>query len=234
MYGLSYFMSFLLILGKKCVSNVFENIFYDIIKTGGTMMKKCIWCKTDIDIDAVVCPNCKRPQKKKTNSGIVVAIIVFVILGFVLMIDAAISSNEKDKTEKETEKNIGDELICDKYKVVINEYKIKTGSIDSFYKVPDGQEWIGIIITATNTSDDDVSVYASDFKLTNSNGEIIDNDTITYNVWGDYTTFSGELAPGGTKTGYIAYSNTNTDNSDLKIKFECGLFQSGEYIIPLK
>ena len=134
----------------------------------------------------------------------------------------------------DVEKNIGEELICSDYKVVINEYKIKTGAIDSFYQVPEGTEWIGLIVTATNTSDDEVNINSSSFELTNSNGEILTYDVLSYKVYGNYDTLGGTLAPGGTKTGYINFSNNNTYNNNLTVKFKCGFWGSGSYIVKLK
>lgn len=193
--------------------------------------KKCIFCKSEIDREATVCPVCKREQAKK--SGVQKLAIIFVLLILVIFI-AFIMSVDENGLEENIQKNVGDELVCDKYKVVVNEFKFKTGSIDSFQKVPDGTEWIGIIVTATNTSEENINVYSSNFEITNSNGEILEYDAISYKVWGNYDTFGGELAPGGTKTGYIAFTNPNTDNSNLTLKFKCGTWQSGSYIIPLK
>lgn len=195
-------------------------------------MKKCIFCKSDIDEQAIICPVCKREQKKKSALGVVISITIVIVLFCVFV--ATIMSVGESNLEENVQKAIGDELICENYKMVVNEFKFKTGSIDSWQEVPKGTEWIGIIVTATNTSDENVNIYPSNFEITNSNGEIIKYNVISYKVWGNYETLGGELAPGGTKTGYVSFSNTNTDNSNLTLKFKCGTWQSGSYLIPLK
>jgi predicted nucleic acid-binding Zn ribbon protein len=203
-------------------------------------MKKCKFCKTEIEDDAKVCYSCQREQKSGNPIMIifVVALILFVLIPNAKKLVVSFKKDVlKDVGLKENiPKNIGEELICKDYKVVVESYKYKTGDIDSYWEVPSGTEWIGIIATATNTSSDNIDVYSSNFSITNSNGEILRNDVISYDVWGNYDVFSGELAPNGTKTGYIAFSNTNKDNTNIKLKFDCDTFSSsaGSYVINLK
>ena len=121
-------------------------------------------------------------------------------------------------------KKIGEEFICQEFKeysITVNSYKFKTGSIDSYQKIPDGEEWVGIIVTVKNKGEDEMQFSENSFNLINSNGEIIKPDAFTYDVWGIERLNNVTLSTGGTKTGYIAFSNSNTDNSNLKLEFVC-------------
>lgn len=198
--------------------------------------------KKSVNKKYYVCQNCGHTFNsfnqliaKDNNAGKnITAISSIIIIIFCVIVAVAISTMDDSDLQKNVSKNIGEELICNKYKVVINSFNLKTGSIDSFQEVPSGTEWIGIIVTATNTSEEDVSINSSNFKIVNSNGEILNYDVISYKVWGNYDTLGGKLAPGGTKTGYVSFSNTNTDNSNLTLNFKCGTWQNGSYSIPLK
>lgn len=140
------------------------------------------------------------------------------------------------------QKNIGDELSCSEYKkytVTVDRFDFKTGSIDSFTKVPDGQEWVGIIVTVKNNGDEEMQYNVNTFNLINSNGERISPDNLTWNVWGVNKMDNVKLVAGGTSTGYIAFSNSNTDNSNLKLEFVCDRdsfisTDATRYEIPLK
>lgn len=118
-------------------------------------------------------------------------------------------------------KNIGDELICKNYSIKIENFDYKTGEISDFQKIPDGEEWIGIIATVTNTSDKKITFHYSDINIINSNGEIIKPDTLTYKVWNADALGSPELAAGGFKTGYVAFSNSSVDNSNITLEIKC-------------
>lgn len=124
------------------------------------------------------------------------------------------------------QKSIGEELTCseyEKYSVTVDSYGIKTSNdyIGDYIKVPDGEEWIGIIVTVRNDGDDEMQFSVNNFNLINSNGEVIKPDMGTWNVWGTNKMDNVKLKPGGTSTGYIAFTNKNTDNSNIKLEFIC-------------
>ena len=50
---------------------------------------------------------------------------------------------------------------------------------------------------------------------------MVKNSWLTYNVWGVELLNSPKLASGGTKTGYVDFTNNNTDNSNLTLKVDC-------------
>ena len=121
-------------------------------------------------------------------------------------------------------KNIGDELQCseyEKYTVTVDRYDFKTGDIDSYHTIPDGHEWIGVVVTVKNMGEDEMQVHVDNFNIINSNGERIKPDTLTYNVWGINPLDNVNLVSGGTSSGYINFSNNSQDNSNLKLEFVC-------------
>lgn len=108
-----------------------------------------------------------------------------------------------------------------KYHINIKDLKLKHGRIDSIWVVEKGQEYIGVIFKATNTSDDDVYISSSDFKLINSNGEELSPCIPMVKIWDNYDYLCGtKLVKGGTKTGIVVFKNPNTNNSNLIFKME--------------
>ena len=63
-------------------------------------MKKCKYCKSEINEEAIVCPICKRNQNQRRNINIAIIIIgvifIIVILSFI--------GKEVDKTEDHLDK----------------------------------------------------------------------------------------------------------------------------------
>lgn len=60
-------------------------------------MKKCKYCKTEIDAKAKICPNCKKKQGPK------IGLIIFIIIIAIFIIGIATSGNDKKtKIEKFT------------------------------------------------------------------------------------------------------------------------------------
>lgn len=107
------------------------------------------------------------------------------------------------------------------YHTNIRDLRPKHGRIDSVWKVESGHEYIGVILKATNTSDEDVYIYSSDFKLINSNGEELSPCVPMVKIWDKYDYLAGtKLVKGGTKTGIIIFNNPNTNNSNLVFKME--------------
>lgn len=69
-------------------------------------MKKCKYCKSEINEEAIVCPICKRNQNQRRNINIVIIIIgvifIIVILSFI--------GKEVDKTKDEIDRINGNSV----------------------------------------------------------------------------------------------------------------------------
>ena len=187
-------------------------------------MKRCNVCQTECAVNAKFCGKCgyRFPEQKKKGDKLGTLIKIIAIFAFIAIVGYVIN-NMGDSTYQAS---IGEELKCFDYTITIDDFKFKTGSIDSYHEVPKGTEWIGLIVTAKNTSDNDVAISSSKFEVINSNGEILKYDAFSYKVYGNYDTLGAKLAPGGSKTGYISFSNTNTDNSNLIVVFKCGAWDN--------
>ena len=192
--------------------------------------KKCLYCKSDIDKDASICPNCKKKQKGKSTTKDNIIIIIVIIISICVLASLYSPSEKETKPKYDTEKvyNVGDTLICPNFEIVVKkaEIKKKGTKVDS-YTVIDDPEWIGVTLSIKNISESTKTFYGSDVNLINSNGEVLDHDWMTYKIWGSEILNSPELIAGGTKTGYIQFSNNNTDNSNLILNIDCntGLFE---------
>lgn len=136
----------------------------------------------------------------------------------------------KNKTTKKTTSDaskhykVGESLSCKYFEVKLEDFSIKPkGTSLGYYLTINDPEWIGVILTVKNI--DDVGVhtfYTSQAEIKNSNGEFIEHSALTYDLWGDYMPLdSPELAPGGVKTGYIQFANSNQDNESLELKIDC-------------
>lgn len=134
-------------------------------------------------------------------------------------------STNQTSTDNNAEKtyHIGDTVQCENYKLKLVKYKVKKRGtrIDSF-TVVDSPEWIALILKVTNTTDNErITFYNSDIELENSNGEILKKSAYYYKIWGYEYLDSPELNPGGYKTGFIQFVNTNTNNKNLKMRLIC-------------
>ena len=71
-------------------------------------------------------------------------------------------------------------MDCGDYIARVEQVMMKTGKIDSIQSVPDGHEWIGLIVTVKNTSAEEQTIYNDDFEIINSNGERLKHSVIVY------------------------------------------------------
>ena len=196
------------------------------------MEKYCADCGKELIKNADFCIGCGRKisnsqevkhntNKKNNSQKYLVLPIIIVTLTFLLFIIMVMIDITYPEQEKIIESKIGEELLCEDYKVIINSFQYKTGAFSDYQTIPDGEEWIGLIVTVTNTSTEDRTIKYSDFNIINSNGERLRPDSFTYKVWGVDTLGNVSLIPNGTKTGYVAFSNNNTDNSNIVVEFQC-------------
>ncbi len=207
------------------------------------MAKYCSSCGNPIEDSYKMCPNCGRnlknddnQNKKKNNEATtkvissIISICIFIgLFYFIYSKLSGLFDSTVDKTQYNTDTvyNIGDTLVCPNFEVKIDNVQIKTKGtrIDS-YSVIDDAEWIGVTVSVKNTGNETKTFYSSNVNLVNSSGEILEHSFITYKIWGVEMLDSPELISGGSKTGYIQFSNNQTDNSNLTLKVDCntGLF----------
>lgn len=177
----------------------------------------CVVCGKKINIPQEDKPVVEKQNKSRNIILLpIIAILLIILLFIMIIID--ISYKEPETI---IESRIGEELFCENYKVVINSFQYKTGAFSDYQTIPNSEEWIGLIVTVTNTSDSDRTINFTDFNIINSNGERLKPDSLTYKVWGVDALGNVSLIPNGTKTGYVAFSNNNTDNSNIIVEFQC-------------
>lgn len=169
-------------------------------------------------------------NNKSVNNKELIGIVIFMIIILVVspMIFSIIEKNKETSAEDNNgsnqiiQKNIGEDMDCGDYIARVEQVMMKTGKIDSIQSVPDGHEWIGLIVTVKNTSEEEQTIYNDDFEIINSNGERLKHSVIVYNVFDNYEKLSSPtLISGGSKTGYISFDNDNQDNSNITIELKC-------------
>lgn len=214
------------------------------------MAKYCSNCGSEVNETASYCLKCGKElnnnsrhyqETKNKNSFSIGRVILGVFVGLFLIglwVGNGTSSNSSSSTRKEnTNKiyNVGDTVTCRDFDVTLNSYQIKEQGEDvDDYSVVSDPEWVAVILTVKNTSDSEEHFYTSNVELQNSSGEILSSAFVTYKIWGVEMLKSPTLAPNGEKTGYIQFRNTDNDNSNLKLRIDCGsLFDDTVYTFNL-
>lgn len=162
-------------------------------------------------------------MKKVTN------LLFLTLCGGLFMVFALGSSSEVDSSEYNTDKiySIGETLDCPAFDITVDKVEIKpNGTRINSFQVIDDPEWIGVILTVKNKSDETETFYGDDVNLINANGEVLEQSWLAYEIWGAELLDSPELVSGGSKTGYIQFANSSADNSNLTLQINCntGLF----------
>lgn len=203
---------------------------------------KCKECEKEYSDKASQCPNCgnptiENPNVKKKNVftriiSIILSICIFGVLWyFIFNTFESLFESSIDASKYDTDKiySVGDTLICPNFEIKIDKVQIKKkGTAIDSYKVIDEPEWIGVILTVKNTGERTKTFYSSNVNIVNSSGEFLDQSVWTYKIWGSEPLHSPELISGGSKSGYIQFSNTETNNSNLILNLDCdtGLFDT--------
>ncbi len=217
-------------------------------------MKQCNNCKSEIKEDAKFCTICGQQQSpmvqsttiqnayqnnpnamnQKVPSWVLILIVILFVGAIFLSINSSSFSSDSEKEDEISKYNtnklysVGETLKCPSFEITVNSVQIKVkGTYFSSYEYVNDPEWIGVTVTVKNISNMTKRFYTSDFGLINSNGEVINTDVFFYNVWGEEKFDSPELTSGGNKRGFVVFTNTNQDNSNLKLTVDCntGLFE---------
>lgn len=172
-------------------------------------MKKCRYCKSDIDKKAKICPNCRKNQ---TSSGVKVLIgfISFSIFCAIIVntfgdISTTTNKEVKQAIIGETVEISGVEYIVDEFEL---EKELKAGG--GFLKVTADGKYLLIKLTVTNNSQSAININSSNFKLRDENGATY-AASILVSI-DDYDMFNYEtINPNGTEVGYMAYDISAED-----------------------
>lgn len=137
---------------------------------------------------------------------------------------------EEPEEEEKTEFNMNEKVELKGRLVEVTGIERSSGS--DFNKPKDGMEYVIVSITIENNSDEELSYNPYDFKMKNSQGQIVDKSlgaTIDRDTYLSY----GDLAPGGSISGTIAFEQP-IDDSNLVLIFEPRFMSNSRVEINLK
>lgn len=187
-------------------------------------MKKCKYCKSDIDKNAKICPNCRKKQNN-ISKWIIIAVLIIIFVPII------VSMTNEENEEKSRKKDFNQNEIAT-YKDV--EYSItkveKTQGNNEFVKPKEGYEYVKITIKIENKSNEKISYNALDWKLVNENG--VEDNWGTYSGDDDIKLSSGNLDPNGKVEGVLVWEQKIGDNN-LKLRFYDNIFDEN-YTLQFK
>lgn len=206
--------------------------------------KKCKHCKSDIQFDAKVCPQCRKKQGGGCLKPILICIVVLCVLGAI----AGMSENKPKKvtsqnesTEQEADKaedNVKDETGSGKdifaigetaemndVQVTMTDYAENKGS--EWNAPADGQIYVLVEFEIKNNSDAELAIssalsfegYADDYLANLSLGALMENEQ---------TQLDGSIAPGKKMRGWIGYE-VPEDWKRLEVHFTDDVWSNNKF-----
>lgn len=121
------------------------------------------------------------------------------------------AKTEPDKKNAEPVKEvfaIGEKVQLGDYVLTVTNVEKSAGS--DFDQPKDGNEFVIVTVEINNAGDENISYNPFDFKMANSQGQIVDQAFTTIN--NDTSLQSGELAGGGKVSGTIAFEQPAGDS----------------------
>nr|WP_243462948.1 DUF4352 domain-containing protein [Mesobacillus boroniphilus] len=89
--------------------------------------------------------------------------------------------------------------------------KVEKSAGSEFDQPKDGHEYVVVTVEIENAGDENISYNPFDFKMANSQGQIVDQAFTTIDT--STALQSGELAPGGKVSGTIAFEQPAGDSA---------------------
>jgi hypothetical protein len=169
-------------------------------------MKKCKYCKSEIDDKAKICPHCKKKQGPKVVLWIIVGIILVAIIG------SALGGN-KDNFQKEYKQN--ETVTFKDVNYTITKVEKTTGS-NKYFQAKDGYEYVKVTIKIENNSNEKISYNALDFQMVNGDG--VEASVYSVTAEDDVQLHSGELDAGGKIEGAIIWEQKIGDTG-LRVRY---------------
>lgn len=169
-------------------------------------MKKCKYCKSEIDKKAKICPNC---QKKQGVNKVVLIIVIILLIGLIAAIAQGASSSSKKETKKV---NIGEKVTVNDVDYTVDEKQIQKeiSSGNGYLKYTADGNYLLIKVTVTNNSKEAINIDSSDFVLKDENNARYRSSILVSVDNMDMFNFEN-INPNATESGYIAYDIANTD-----------------------
>lgn len=181
-------------------------------------MKKCKYCKSEIDEKAKICPICKKEQTNPVKSllfKLIYCSLVLGIGGFVLYHFCIKELMPKNDT---TLYNVGERIEFEDVALTVLSYETKEWESDIWSAGP-GNIFYIVSIKFENLSNDVKSVSSSNFEIIDSNGGKYDTETLIKN--GELG--SAEIESNGIITKSVRFAIPKEEsNGSIMIKFTNG------------
>lgn len=183
----------------------------------------------------------KKPVYKKAWFWILIVVLIIGVGG-------AIASSEKDpkkvgETATDTSTNnsttnkqdvfkVGDVVAIEDQEVSVVNVTRDYQPTSDIFSPKDGKEYVKVDLKIHNTSSENGSYNALYWQIEPENGELIDYMNAAF-AQADDSLSSGELTPGGTKTGSIVYEIPQ-GSATLKMHFKPNIISGREAVIELQ
>lgn len=187
-------------------------------------MKKCKYCKSEIDSEAKICPNCNKKQGPR--------IVKWGILILILIIIVAVATGGKNSDKENRKKEFTQSEVASYEDIEYSITKVeRTQGTSEYIKPKEGYEYVKVTLKISNRSDKKISYNALDWQMVNSNG--IEDAWGSYTVDDDITLNSGELDAGGTVEGVLVWEEPIND-SNLRLRYYDNVLLDNEYTLQFK
>ncbi|MCM3574614.1 DUF4352 domain-containing protein [Mesobacillus jeotgali] len=121
--------------------------------------------------------------------------------------DSTSAENEEEAPPVKEEFSVGEKVQLGDNVLTVTKAEKSAGS--EYDKPKDGHEYVVVTVMIENAGDENISYNPFDFKMSNSQGQILDQAFTTIDT--NTALQSGELAPGGKVTGTIAFEQPAGD-----------------------
>jgi len=136
--------------------------------------------------------------------------------------------NVTENDEGKTEFGINEKIEFEGRILEVTDVEFSDGT--EFDKPKEGMEYVIVSVTIENNSDKELSYNPFDFKMQNSQGQIVDQAFTIVNS--DTSLSSGDLAPGGSVSGTIAFEQPKAD-PELQLIFEPSFWSNKRVTVSL-
>lgn len=124
------------------------------------------------------------------------------------------AENEEEAPPVKEEFSVGEKVQLGDNVLTVTKAEKSAGS--EYDQPKDGHEYVVVTVVIENAGDENFSYNPFDFKMSNSQGQILDQAFTTIDT--NTSLQSGELAPGGKVTGTIAFEQPAGD-SGLQLQY---------------